>query len=187
MPKVAQIIGGAVYKSHPDFPGYLIGDDGTVWSCWKRTQHSAVRVSHRVRKLTPGLNGSGYQFVRLKFRGTKQQVIRRVPRLVLETFVGTCPDGFQAMHGDGCIDNNSIANLSWGTPKDNAADRDAHGTTARGSKVGTAKIDESQASRILKLRAEARSLQSIADEFGISKRQVGRIVHGESWRHVINA
>lgn len=182
MPKIAQI-----YRCHPDFPGYLICSDGSVWSCWKRTQRRAVATSTPLQRLSPGINTGGYPFVRLKYRGTTFQVIRRVPRLVLEAFVGACPDGQQAMHRDGNKSNNAIANLSWGTPKENADDRNAHGTTARGIKIGTAKIDESQAVQILELRRECRSLQSIADQFGISKRQVGRIVHRESWRHVNHA
>ncbi|WP_084978779.1 NUMOD4 motif-containing HNH endonuclease [Prescottella equi] len=45
-----------------------------------------------------------------------------VHRLVLEAFIGPCPEGQVACHWDDDPDNNSVDNLRWGTLKDNARD-----------------------------------------------------------------
>lgn len=50
-------------------------------------------------------------------------------RLVLEAFVGPCPEGMQACHNDGDRMNTRVGNLRWDTPKANSADRWRHGTT----------------------------------------------------------
>jgi len=48
---------------------------------------------------------------------------RYVHHLVGEAWYGPRPDGCLALHGDDNPDNPSADNLSWGTPKQNAADR----------------------------------------------------------------
>jgi hypothetical protein len=58
-----------------------------------------------------------------------------VHRLVLEAFVGPCPEGMQCRHfPDRDTRNNRLDNLSWGTPVENAADKVAHGTNNDGRK-----------------------------------------------------
>ena len=37
----------------------------------------------------------------------------RAHRLVLETFIGPCPEGCEADHIDRCRDNNALNNLRW--------------------------------------------------------------------------
>lgn len=56
----------------------------------------------------------------------------QVGRLVLETFVGSCPKGMICCHKDGDGTNNNIKNLYWGTYKENAEDSIKHGTSCRG-------------------------------------------------------
>lgn len=43
-------------------------------------------------------------------------------RLVLESFVGPCPPGMEALHWDDDISNNHLSNLRWGTRADNMRD-----------------------------------------------------------------
>lgn len=51
-----------------------------------------------------------------------------VSRLVLNAFVGQCPDGLEACHNDGNPANNSLDNLRWGTRSSNTLDSVKHGT-----------------------------------------------------------
>jgi len=44
-----------------------------------------------------------------------------VHRLVLEAFVGPCPDGMECCHNDGDRTNNRLENLRWDTHKNNMA------------------------------------------------------------------
>lgn len=50
-----------------------------------------------------------------------------VHRLVLEAFVGPCPDGFDGCHNDGNPANNRVENLRWDSRRENAKDRVRHG------------------------------------------------------------
>lgn len=48
---------------------------------------------------------------------------RLVHQLVLEAFVGPCPDGMEALHFDDVPSNNALANLRWDTHENNMVDR----------------------------------------------------------------
>jgi hypothetical protein len=45
-----------------------------------------------------------------------------VHRLVLEAFVGPCPEGMEGLHWDDDKDNNRLSNLRWGTRTENLLD-----------------------------------------------------------------
>lgn len=49
-------------------------------------------------------------------------VLRSVHSLVLETFVGPCPVGMEALHDNDVRDDNRLSNLSWGTRSQNVLD-----------------------------------------------------------------
>lgn len=87
-------------------------------------------------------------------------------------------------HLNGRRDDNRLENLKWGTPGENAADRDAHGKTARGELNGRAKIDQSQALLIQRMRAVGVSFDRIAWVIDLSKRQVQRICDGTAWHEL---
>lgn len=52
---------------------------------------------------------------------------RKVHQLVLEAFVGPCPDGLEVCHGDGDPQNNRLPNLRYDTHAANTSDRVEHG------------------------------------------------------------
>lgn len=89
-------------------------------------------------------NNGGQQFVRGQI--LKQHALRRghctvylrggirandrralVHRLVLESFVGPCPEGWECCHNDGDPTNNRLENLRWDTRSNNGHDRVRHG------------------------------------------------------------
>lgn len=78
----------------------------------------------KLLKATP--NKLGYMLVGLHREGKSNT--RRVHRLVLEAFIGPCPEGEEGCHGDGDPSNNCLSNLRWDTASSNAIDRVAHGT-----------------------------------------------------------
>lgn len=157
--------------------GYCVTPDGDVYS--NRTNGS--RNTKNWTKLKKRTNVDGYGEVHL-CNGDKTKVVR-VHTLVLLTFVGDKPEGAVACHNNGVRDDNRVSNLKWGTPQDNADDRNIHGNTARGERSGAAKLTQTAVDQIRMKRKEGRTLESIAKEFGVNKRTVGRIVHGLTWRH----
>ena len=77
----------------------------------------------RIMKLTPDNNG----YMRLTLSKNDKQKSVTVHRLVLETFVGTCPAGLEGCHNNGNPSDNRLVNLRWDTKSANAKDRVAHG------------------------------------------------------------
>lgn len=98
---------------------------------------------------------------------------------------GDAPQGFEAAHscGNGNLGCINPRHLSWKSPIDNAADREQHGTQPRGEKVPGSKLSEWQVKKIRSM-AGSHTQQSIADAFGVSRRTVGFILKGETWKHV---
>lgn len=109
------------YRDVVGHPGYRVGDDGSVWS--QRWYHGSTEW----RPLAPRPTKSGYLLVAL-FDGTGR-VDRGVHTLMLEAFVGPCPEGMECRHfPDRDPASNRLANLQWGTRLENAADKRVHGT-----------------------------------------------------------
>jgi hypothetical protein len=109
----------------------------------------------------------------------KQKIVKP-HRLVLEAFVGKCPDGMECCHNDGNAFNNHLNNLRWDTPKNNHADKVKHGTTNRGERCGTAKLTLEQVNSI---RKDDRLQRIIAEEYGVNPSLISRIKNGVRWQH----
>ena len=116
--------------------------------------------------------------------GTWKQRVHWVHRLVLEAFVGPCPEGMEGCHNDGNPENNVLGNLRWDTDKGNAADRVAHGTDAIGEKNPMAKLTTTQAIEVKRRIANGESDGEIAIDFPITARGVKNIRNGYTWRHI---
>jgi hypothetical protein len=168
-----------VYKDLADWPGYRVGDDGSVWSCFRRGP------GRRFGDWWPRKtfkDQDGYEGVTLR-RGGKYHRLK-VHRLVLEAFTGPRPAGHEACHNNGIPTDNRLANLRWDTRRGNAADRVVHGTSNEGIRHPAAKLDEAQVQEIREMRAAGNELKSIAVQFGISFQNVSLIANHKAWRHV---
>lgn len=108
-----------------------------------------------------------------------------VHRLVLEEFVGPCPDGLQCRHLDGNKSNNRLENICWGTPKENKADSIRHGTAFRpgfGESHYGSKLTNREAKRIRRLYATGDfSQQELAEMFNTCQPVVSRIIRYVSY------
>jgi hypothetical protein len=122
---------GVEYRLIPGFPGYAVGSDGSVWSCWI-PRNPKMGECWRRRKVHR--NRSGH--LRVSLRGKKAILVHR---LILLAFVGTCPEGMEACHNGGNTTNNRLDNLRWDTRQANAADALRHGTQVVGSRAGMAR------------------------------------------------
>lgn len=165
-------------KQIPGLPGYFITENGAVYSC-KRTSTAANDAPLRRMKTSVY---DGYERVSL-FHAD-----RRMPwgvhQLVLLAFVGQCPDGQETRHMNGDRLDNRLGNLCYGTPLQNAADRDLHGTTARGEMNGFRKVNDVIVGEIRNMAAAGASYVAIAEQFGISDVHAQKIATGKQWAHV---
>jgi len=102
---------------------YEASDTGLVRSLDRRIE-CAGRGSRnmRGRVLSQHIGTHGYMAVSL---GGKTRTVHRV---ILETFVGPCPDGMEGCHNDGDRYNNNVSNLRWDTRYENCQDIRRAGT-----------------------------------------------------------
>jgi hypothetical protein len=129
-----------------------------------------IRRDGKVLKARP--DKDGYLYVALG-GGRGKLRDHKVHRLVLESFTGPCPRGKQAAHADGNPANNRLENLRWATPRENSADKRAHGTQPR-------KISPDVVREIRRLRGKVIQ-RDLARRFGISEAQVCRIQLRRQW------
>jgi len=107
-----------------NYPGYRAGTDGTIWSRW-RTCIKGKFLSDTWRLLKPSIKkdrttGRAYRYLNLVRDG--KATTFRVHRVILETFVGPCPDGMEGCHWDGEPGHNWLSNLRWDTHQHNSDD-----------------------------------------------------------------
>lgn len=153
---------------------YEVSDLGHV----RRVARSKGTWPGRVLKRTP--NNHGYPRVTLFKRGAGKTAL--VHRLVLEAFVGPCPEGLEARHLDGDPLNSGLENLVWGTSAENEQDKLAHGTSNHGERCGTSKLTETQVLEIHSLAsAEELTQFEIAAAYGIAQQTVSEIKLGVRW------
>lgn len=105
-------------------------------------------------------------------------------RLICEAFHGPCPEGFQCRHLDGDKTNNAASNLAWGSAKQNATDKLAHGTSGHGEKNPMAKLTRENVLEMREIRQKTKhSYKIIAEKFGVSTMTAFRAITGQSWRN----
>lgn len=176
------------YRAIPGFPGYRIGDDGSVWSQWHRQSLGYGGGIKRVQtgewaELKQQRSGDVHRRVDLCRDGTVCQ--RLVHRLVLEAFVGPCPLGMECCHNDGDPTNNRLGNLRWDTRKANRADAIRHGTHPCGERSPAAKLTAEQVRAIRREFATGRVTKTkLANDYGIARSTLQSILTGETWRHM---
>lgn len=175
---MAKATSTVTYKPIPDYIGYRVGDDGSVWSCRKRGPSGGP--SDAWHQLRTSRQPRGYQLVQL-FPEGKMHLLHR---LVLLTFVGPCPEGMEACHNDGNPANSALSNLRWATKKENMADRELHGRTRRGSSHRRSKITEDDVRAIRAAAANKVSQRVLAKRYGLGKSTVAHIINRDNWTHI---
>ena len=107
---------------------YEVSDMGRVRSLDRVVSCPRARSKTRLARgilMRPSVIASGHLAAQLSRSGDRKTV--GVHRLVLEAFVGPCPDGMEACHYNDIADDNRLSNLRWGTRSDNFYDRVRNG------------------------------------------------------------
>lgn len=161
------------------YPGYRFGEDGSVWT--RRRTHG---FSDTWRQMNTTPSTGGYHKVQL-VRSDGKQCNLYVHRVILEAFVGECPDDCECCHQNGVRDDNRIKNLAWGTRKTNHRQRLDHGNGLHGSTNGMALLDEKSVTAIREIyRRGSANKSRLAKWFGVSASSVGRVINRDTWSHV---
>jgi HNH endonuclease/NUMOD4 motif-containing protein len=164
---------GESWRPVVGFDGYFVSSIGRVCSVDRIINGKYCRG----RILRPGAQASGHITVALGRGNTKG-----VHVLVLEAFIGPCPDGQEALHADDNPTNNHLSNLRWGTRSENLSDAIGNGKIPLGEKVYNAKLTI-EAVRYIRANPDL-LLGMLALEFGVSANAVRQVREGITWKHV---
>ncbi len=170
------------YAPVPNFPGYMAGTDGSVWSCRRGGNGSRLTDNWRCLRMRPKNNG--YLVAHL-YRNRKQ-FLCHIHRLVLESFIGACPPGMEACHfPDPSRTNCNLNNLRWNTRQGNHADKRIHGALLQGSQIHFSKLDEDTVRKIrIRYRRGGITYRQLAALYDLHYITIGLAVRGKTWKHV---
>lgn len=116
----------------------------------------------------------------VSLRRDGQTFVFRLHRLVLESFVGSCPHGMEGCHNDGNPCNNAVANLRWDSHLANQRDQVAHGTKRNPPRHGgethpNARLTDKQIAAIRAVPSGRGVNAKLARDFGTTQTTIGRI------------
>jgi len=176
------------YMGLVEYPGYMVSDNGKVWSYWKRDPHIMTRyyISDTLTELKPNRPPSSkYYSVGLRnYKKTKTTI--RIHVLILMAFIGPRPPGMQARHfPDRDVANNSIDNLKYGTQAEQDHDKIIHGTQTRlkGNKNPMTKLKETDIPIIRDLFAQGLSKSKLGRKFGVRYQTIDKLLRYKTWKH----
>lgn len=170
----------------PSYPGYSIGPHGDVYTHRRRKGLGkgnggiVVIDSAMRRKLNPYRGHGGYQYVAISTSRGQRGI--PVHALLMDAFVGPLPKGQEVRHLDGNPANNALANLAYGTRKQNAEDRMRCGKRLSGDTHPRRKLSEE---KVADIRSRPRSrllVASLMTEFGMSESGIRGVLSGRTWK-----
>ena len=172
------------WRTIPGYREYEVSNRGDVRRSVPRANWPAGHL------LRPARSKSGHLYVMLATRpGANRSKKQFVHRLAARAFIGEPPFADACvLHGDDDPSNNSVANLRWGTRKDNYADRMRNRgwrkRIVRGSDAKNAKLAERDVRVIRKMFAKGARNGWIAKFYGVSPSTVCDVVKYRRWKHV---
>lgn len=166
-------------KEITGFPNYYATPDGDIWSGPKKSFTG-------YRKLKPhALNKQGHVSVQLFKNGPR--IWRQIHRLILETFVGPCPEGMECCHHNDISSDNRLENLRWDTHSNNMKDSFRNGKqNNKGENNSVAKLNTWQVriiKQLLKYPKEF-SQKRIGEMFAVTKHAICDIKNKRAWSHI---
>jgi hypothetical protein len=168
---------GEVWKKISHIPGYEVSNFGQVRSL-------DTPNGKRGRILKPNLDKVGYPCV-YPTVGLKNFTCR-IHHLVAQEFIGPRKKGVWVLHSDGNQKNNNAKNLRYGTPKENCADRKAHGNEAIGQKSGKAKLSD-ESIQYIKDNAHRYYQRELGKLLNVSHTTIWQVLSGRTWSHLSEA
>lgn len=175
------------FRKIPGFPRYAIDEHGTVLSVCPRNGKGKDRPWENAERKSLKIDSHGYHRVNLYTAdGVRRE--KTIHALVLETFVGPCPDGMECRHLDGNKTNNHKDNLAWGTRSENALDKVLHGTQQWvGEQNSKSKLAPADVLEIRRRAANGEKPASIANDFPVDHTSISKIILRKTWAHVASA
>ena len=164
---------------------YEVSNHGRVRSL-DRVVKTSRGQGYRTQKgklITGRLVGKYLQVV-FRIRGLSIRRYDYIHRLVMQAFIGECPEGMEVRHLDGNAQNNNLDNLAYSTHKVNIGDKVEHGTLINGEKHYNATLTNDNVLDIRRLWSFDFSCKEIADYFGLTYHHCHKIISRRIWSHI---
>lgn len=168
----------------PRFPDYLISDQGEVMSYRPKNGRGPRMTVGRLMNPSKVSGKKYFHIPLLDVTGTR--IYRKIHLLVLEAFVGPCPEDMEGCHEDGDAANNKLSNLRWDTHVNNMEDQLTHGTRRKGEDINLSVLNEEQAREVIKAIPHWKfgMGRMFAQKFGVSDGTISQIKRGITWNHL---
>jgi hypothetical protein len=158
------------WKQIAKYPEYAVSNHGYVMRLTEGNTYKALEI------VMPHMLSVGYLAVNL----FPSQDVGYVHRLVIETFFGPCPDGYECHHIDGDKLNNRLDNLEWISKLEHIK-TNMNLCPKTGSNNPMAKLLEEDIRNILRLLGEGMQGKAVAELYGLSQATISMIKNGRRW------
>lgn len=167
-----------IWKDVMGYEGYYqVSNHGRVRSLMKREAH--IRKEPRIKK--HGTLKNGYKLVILWKKFKLKNFL--VSRLVALHFIPN-PLGLREVNHIDCDkSNNAVSNLEWVSSKENKIHAIKHGLSAKGSRMGTSKLDEDDVLAIRTLFTQTPQ-ETTAALFGVQQMTISKILRYKMWTNI---
>ena len=171
-----------IWKPIPGYETeYAISTLGRI----KRLKESTARRRYPAGMIIkPTHQKNGYTIVRLS-NGDKVKKAFYIHRLVLQTFIGSCPDKHEVNHINAVRDDNRLDNLEYVTRSENNLHSISLSKQFWISTHVKNFMSENEIREIRSLFSDGRSTKEISYMYNTSMKIVQNIAHRKTYRHVI--
>ncbi len=132
----------------------------------------------------PFCNGRGYLCVHASLKPRKNKYVHR---LVLETFIGSAPAGYECNHKNGIKSDNRLENLEWCTRLENIRHAiDNKLINSRGENSCRAKLTEDQVRLIRRSHKDNPKFNktALSRKLGVADGTIRDVINRKSWKHL---
>ena len=169
------------WKQIPGFEGfYSVSND-----CEVRRDAPSVHTggTSYIGKILKNRLGAAYLYVCLFKNGIGRNYFVHV--LMMMSFNGPAPIGYEINHKDGNKHNNVLSNLEYVTKKQNMQHALKNGLMKLGEMHGRAKLTNEQVMEIRQRYApKLISMHKLSKEYGVAKSTIRCVVTNRFWKHV---
>lgn len=160
------------WRSCPSLFGHEVSEYGHLRRVVELDNHSSRYPAGRMYSF--GLAGKGYPFYSVKVGDKRKNFYAH--KLVAEAFIGEQPPGTEVAHNDNDKLNSHYTNLRYASPKENNADKIAHGTYVYGDNHPFVKLKTEHADEVMAMRRAGLSQRLIGERLSVSQTAVGRFI-----------
>ena len=160
-------------KQHPIYKDILVAKDGLV-----------IKSTRSGKILKQGMNTHGYLHVTIKDSHGNYK-LKRVHRLVAETYHGIKEGSWDVHHIDHCKTNNNADNVMWATRSENVLAAIDHGVNpSRGETHPNAEYSDVFIKEVCQKLQDGWRNIDIEKDMGIDRHHIGHIKKGTIWSHI---